>query len=93
MNTLRNLWSRDYSHIFQIVTNILAALILLFIGYHVKTTLLPYWQTVNIPALIIGMFPIIASFGMFIGVLISDKLSLMRIAYLFTMFSTVFLGA
>lgn len=77
---------------FKVITNVLSGIAVLLIAYLTISNLLPMFNTGNIPVIIVGLFPILASFGMFLGVLISDPLSLLRVLYLFGMASTLILG-
>ena len=89
---LAYLKTRDYSKVYQIATNILSGIAVLLIAYLTTQNLTPMFNAGNIPVVIAGMFPVLASFGMFLGVLISEPMSLLRVLYLFGMFATLVLG-
>lgn len=77
---------------FKHITNVLSGIAVLLIAYLTICNLSPMFSTGNIPVVIVGMFPILASFGMFLGVLISEPMSLLRVLYLIGMFTTLILG-
>lgn len=77
---------------FKHITNVLSGIAVLLVAYLTIDNISPMLESGNIPVVIAGMFPILASLGMFLGVLISEPLSLLRVLYLSGMFTTLILG-
>lgn len=77
---------------FKHITNVLSGIVVLMVAYLTICNISPMFAARNIPVVIVGMFPILASFGMFLGVLISEPMSLLRVLYLIGMFTTLILG-
>lgn len=77
---------------FKHITNVLSGIIVLLLVTLTIDNLSDVIADGNVPVIITGMFPIFASIGMFVGVLIVEPMSLLRVLYLFGMFTTLLLG-
>lgn len=78
--------SAAYMHI----TNVIALVLTAYIAYETKQALTPHIG--NIPVLIAGSFPIVASVAIAVLAFFSEKDSLLRIFYLMGIYTSSWMG-
>lgn len=72
------------------ITNAIALLLALYVAYETKQALTPHIG--NIPVLIAGSFPIVASAAIAVLTFFSEKDSLLRIFYLMGIYTSSWMG-
>jgi hypothetical protein len=76
---------------YPLITTIIG--IVVFFGVAIATSNNLQNIPLNIPVLVMGSFPVLVSIGCLMGILISDKLSILRILFIVGMLFSLILGA